>query len=240
MVELQPFRLMDGDETNAGNLIALNGLGAEGFIPFTEKTNKRNRGIRDRYRMLWGIRGDSRREVRVIEGFLEEGGELIEEGTDICTLSFESFKTEDGKEVFRQFIERHRAQFLKMLNIGFRQKTVKGLLVEKEQIIIHLVLQDLSLVKFDDGSLCQQVLRTREEAQGLDEQTYGRGGIQAKGLVRDDAHLRQILQEMLGNDRNPCILTDENGNLMGLDIFLQEIAYPLCELQQCLFYIILL
>ena len=75
-----------------------------------------------------------------IEGFLEEGGELVKEGTYVGTLVVEAIEREDGKEVFCQFIEWHSTEFFEVMDVGFRQETVVGFFVEQELFIAHLVI----------------------------------------------------------------------------------------------------
>ena len=101
MGKLQTFRFMDGYQAYAVDLVTLNSLGAESLFPFS------NKGV-DAGGILAG-----------------KGEQLVVEGTQIGTLTFQSIKFEEGVKTFRQFVQRQFHQFLKVVDIGFWQLFVE-------------------------------------------------------------------------------------------------------------------
>ena len=80
VIKLQPLRLVNGYQAYAVNLVTLNGLGTQVFLPFGYKAV-------DACRILAG-----------------KGKKLIVEGTQIGTLTFKTMEFKDGVETFCQFV----------------------------------------------------------------------------------------------------------------------------------------
>ena len=91
------------------------------------------------------------------------------------------------------------------------------------------------MVDLGNGSLRQLVVWTDEQAHGVDEQTDGIGGIEAESLVRDDGHLGHLFHEILGDEGDDGIGTDEDGHLFlggtGCQQFADGILEPLEHLR---------
>ncbi len=82
MIELQPLALVDREDADAVGGCILDGLAADGLVPFTDK----------------GINVGA-----VVE---REFVQLVVEGTDVGALLFQTVELEDMEETFRQFVER--------------------------------------------------------------------------------------------------------------------------------------
>ena len=91
MGELESLGFMDGDDTDALELIALDGLGGDGVGPGFEEE-----------------RGEVRGEGR---GIAEESSELIEESADVCALVGEGREGENEAEALCEFVEGEGLQF---------------------------------------------------------------------------------------------------------------------------------
>ena len=82
VLELQALALVDGEDADAVRLGALDGLGADGLLPFADEG------------------GDVGRLV------LREFVQLVVEGADVGTLLVEPLELEDAVKPFGQFVER--------------------------------------------------------------------------------------------------------------------------------------
>ena len=91
------------------------------------------------------------------------------------------------------------------------------------------------MVDLGNGSLRQLVVWTDEQAHGVDEQTDGIGGIESECLVGNDSHLGHLFHEILGDEGDDGIGTDEDGHLLlggtGCQQFADGILEPLEHLR---------
>ena len=101
MIELQSLRLMDRDQTDAIDHIALDCLATERLIPFIQE------------------RVDVRRVL------IDKRCQLVIEGTDIGTLILERLQLEDGIETLCEIIERQRQQFFCLMDVILGQQLVE-------------------------------------------------------------------------------------------------------------------
>ena len=85
---------MDGKDTHASSFVALDGLGAECFIPFGEEGTD-----------VGGI-------------LIDVVYEVVVEGTDIGALVCDAFKTEDGVEAFGEVIKGKGAKVGEVGDVG--------------------------------------------------------------------------------------------------------------------------
>ena len=104
VVELQALGLVDADEADAAELVALDGLGGDGGFPLLEEA--------------FDIGG-------VVGG---EVGQLVVERTDIGALAVEAIETEKGEETLHQFVER---QFEQRRGVVEKERRVAAVLLEE-------------------------------------------------------------------------------------------------------------
>ena len=97
MRELQTFRFVDRDKSDTLDLITLDGLVTNRFLPLLEEKGYHRRLVQSSHRQSLTL--------------TEEIVEMVEKGTDIRTLTFEMRESEDEIQPFYQFIERHLSQF---------------------------------------------------------------------------------------------------------------------------------
>ena len=181
---------MDGEDAYAIGLVTLDGLRTEGLFPFGEEG------------------GD------VGSVLVDEVDEMVVEGTDIGALTGEPLEAEDGVEAFDEVIEGERAEIVKVVDIGFGQEGIEVGIRQHLSIVAEVVLHHVAVVDLGNGSLRQLVVWTDEQAHSVDEQTDGIGGIEAESLVGNDSHLGHLFHEILGDERDDGIGTDEDGHLL--------------------------
>ena len=102
VAELQTLRLVDGDEADAVDLVALDSFGAERLFPLADE------GVD-----ACGILADV-------------GCQLVVEGADIGTLTLDALKVEDLIQSLHEFVEGERQQLSEVADVGFRQQVVEG------------------------------------------------------------------------------------------------------------------
>ena len=59
----------------------------------------------------------------------------------------------------------------------------------------------------------QVVIGMCDEANGLNEQIDGNGGIQTEGFIRDNAYIGHMFGEIVGNLRDKGIFPHKDGHL---------------------------
>ena len=126
-----------------------------------------------------------------------------------------------------------------MGDIGFGEESIEVGICQHLGIVAEVVLHHVAVVDLGNGSLSQLVVRTNEQAHGVDEQTDGIGGIEAEGLVGDDGHLRHLFHEILGDEGDDGIGTNEDGHLFLGGTGCQQFADGLLESLEHLCLIIL-
>ena len=84
-----------------------------------------------------------------------------------------------------------------MGDIVVGQQGIKIVGGEKQFLVAFVIADDVAEVGLDDGSFCELVVGTDEQAHGIDDQTNGAGGIEPEGLIGNNSHLWHLLHEIL-------------------------------------------
>ena len=111
-----------------------------------------------------------------------------------------------------------------MTDIGLRQQTVEIEVFDEQLLLSDRIAENAALVEFDDGGLGQLVVRMRQQMEGLDEQTDRHRGIQAEGLVADDAYIGQLLVEIGGDKGNMLVGANKDGDVMERSTLLLKLS----------------
>ena len=148
----------------------------------------------------------------------------IIERTDIGVLFLYPFHFKENEELFQQFVQRQQTPFLQLLSKGLRQVVFYP--VQQNGVQINILFQNVMLVSHSQTGTGDAVVRIGQIAQAVYQHTYRRRGIHAESLVGYNM-IRCILVEIVCNERNQVILSDQNGNLILTDTALYQFIHLL-------------
>ena len=214
VVELKAFTLMNGQNTDTVGLGALDGLGTDGLIPLADK------------------------RVYISGVVLTELCQLVEEGTDIAALVSQGRELEDGKQTLGQFVERHLQQFLSMKAESFRQERAEWRVLSEKLVVGQLFVQDSTMIEFDDGCLCQHVVRMGQQMECLNNQYAGCRAVQTESLVTDNTDLWHLQGEIVGNGWYHAIAAYQDCYLTWRYVLVHQHADCICQLHKYLLLIV--
>ena len=82
----------------------------------------------------------------------------------------------------------------------------------------------MALVALSKRGLGKEVVGTEQQTDGIDDGADSYGGIKAESLIGDDAYMRMMEHEILGDERNEGVGTDKDGDILGGGTVIQDLS----------------
>ena len=190
MIELQSLALVDGQDAQAVNLVALDGFLVELLVPVFDE------GIGTGAVVLGKI------------------AEEVEELADIGALFGQTVQGEEVVEPFGQLHQGQLAQRLHPPNERLGQHLIE--VVRTEQMrSLHPVFvgHNALLVAFHQLRPCQLVVGAEQQSQGVGQYVDRGSIVQSEGFVAHDIDLGQLAGDEVCNAAYHPIGTGEDGNV---------------------------